>query len=99
MSVYVMRPPEAEVAARHVAAGPHFTIAHHARAGDGDGPLGAVVERVNPRGAPLRAWVTGLVDGRGLRSEVSPTALRMLAMADGDEVEVRSVHTGALAAG
>jgi N-methylhydantoinase B len=57
---------------------------------------GGVVELVNPRGAPLRAWVVGLLPGNGRRGEIAPAALRMLALADGAEVEVRAVHSGAL---
>jgi N-methylhydantoinase B len=59
---------------------------------------GAVVEFVNPRGAPLRAWVAGLIpptDADGIPSaELAPIALRMLAAADGSEAEVRAVHRG-----
>jgi hypothetical protein len=59
---------------------------------------GAVVELVNPRGAPLRAWVAGILPGNGRRAEVAAVALRMLALADGAEVEVRAVHSGVLGA-
>jgi N-methylhydantoinase B len=58
---------------------------------------GAVVELVNPRGAPLRAWVRDLVPGDGARAEVSPDALRMLAVPEGTELNVRVVHSGTLA--
>jgi hypothetical protein len=57
---------------------------------------GAVVELVNPRGAPLRAWVVGLLPGNGRRAEIAPEALGMLALTDGAEVEVRAVHSGRL---
>jgi N-methylhydantoinase B len=57
---------------------------------------GAVVELVNPRGAPLRAWIAALLPGRGPRAEISPTALAMLALPDGGLVELRAVHSGAL---
>jgi N-methylhydantoinase B len=57
---------------------------------------GAVVELVNPRGAPLRAWVRDLVPGDGARAEVSPDALRMLAVPEGTELNVRVVHSGTL---
>jgi N-methylhydantoinase B len=61
---------------------------------------GAVVELVNPRGAPLRAWVTSITApsgaGAGPLAELAPTALRMLAVADGTEVEIRAVHSGRL---
>ena len=64
--------------------------------------LGAVVELVNPRGAPLRAWIASLsapsAAGIGPTAELAPIALRMLAVADHDEVEVRAVHPGVLAA-
>jgi N-methylhydantoinase B len=64
---------------------------------------GAVVELVNPRGAPLRAWVARLAAAprsadETPRAELAPTALRMLDVAEGDEVEVRAVHSGALTA-
>jgi N-methylhydantoinase B len=58
--------------------------------------VGGVVELVNPRGAPLRAWVIGLLPGNSRRAEIAPAALGMLALADGAEVEVRAVHSGAL---
>jgi N-methylhydantoinase B len=57
---------------------------------------GGVVELVNPRGAPLRAWVVDLLPGNGRRAEVAPAALGMLALADGGEAEVRAVHSGTL---
>jgi N-methylhydantoinase B len=59
---------------------------------------GAIVELVNPRGAPLRAWVVGLLDGVGGRAELAPAALRMLALAADVDVEIRAVHSGALGA-
>lgn len=62
---------------------------------------GAVIECVNPRGAPLRAWVANLnaaPDGVVQVAELAPIALRMLAVVDGDEVEVRAIHTGVLTA-
>jgi N-methylhydantoinase B len=58
--------------------------------------LGGVIELVNSRGAPLRAWIAGLLPGDGRRAEIAPVALRMLALGDGGEVEVRAVHSGAL---
>jgi hypothetical protein len=57
---------------------------------------GAVVECVNPGGAPLRAWVAAIVAGNGGRAEMAGAAMRMLAVADGDEIELRAVHPGAL---
>ena len=57
---------------------------------------GAVVELVNPRGAPLRAWVASLMPGNGGRAEVAASALRMLTISDGAEVEIRAVHSGSL---
>jgi hypothetical protein len=63
---------------------------------------GAVIEFVNPRGAPLRAWVASLAAppaaGGAPVAELAPIALRMLAVGDGAEVEVRAVHTGVLTA-
>jgi N-methylhydantoinase B len=61
----------------------------------GVGP-GAVVELVNPRGAPLRAWVASVKPAGTSQADVSPIALRMLDLVDGGEVEVRAVHSGAL---
>ena len=65
----------------------------------GVGP-GAVVELVNLRGAPLRAWVAGLTaesaTGTSPVVELAPAALRMLALSDRAEVEVRAVHSGML---
>ena len=60
---------------------------------------GAVVEFVNPRGAPLRAWVVGPMAspaGGGAVAEVAPIALRMLAGCDVSAVEIRAIHTGVL---
>ncbi|MGH7355762.1 MAG: hydantoinase B/oxoprolinase family protein, partial [Candidatus Rokuibacteriota bacterium] len=61
---------------------------------------GAVVELVNPGGAPLRAWVVAVTDGvrRGgaPAGELAPAALRMLNLADGAEVEIRALHSGVL---
>ena len=57
---------------------------------------GAVVELVNPAGAPLRAWISSVSPGDGGIAEIPPVALRMLAMAEGSEVEIRAVHSGAL---
>ena len=57
---------------------------------------GAVIECVNPHGAPLRAWVVGVRAGNGRRAEMAPAALRMLGLAEGGEVELRAVHSGAL---
>jgi hypothetical protein len=58
--------------------------------------LGAIVELVNPRGAPLRAWVAALLPGNGARAEIAPGAIAMLSGGDRDPVEVRSVHSGVL---
>jgi len=61
---------------------------------------GAVVELVNPRGAPLRAWVASISAAGGaggsMVAELAPIALRMLVEDDGGEVEVRALHTGVL---
>ena len=53
---------------------------------------GAVVEVVNPRGAPLRAWVAEI----GAPTAMSPLALRMLGVSSDTEVEIRAVHSGRL---
>jgi hypothetical protein len=60
----------------------------------GVGP-GAVVELVNPRGAPLRAWVSDVTPGDGRRAQVDAAAVRMLSN-PGGELEIRAVHSGAL---
>jgi len=60
---------------------------------------GAVVELVNARGAPLRAWVASIMPGDGHRAEIAAEALRMLAVTDGALLEIRAVHSGNLAAG
>jgi len=60
---------------------------------------GAVVELVNPRGAPLRAWVAALTPGDGPRAEIAPAAISMLGLTEGAEVELRAVHSGVLGAG
>jgi N-methylhydantoinase B len=61
---------------------------------------GAVVELVNVRGAPLRAWVASVMPlgsaGAAPMAEIAPEALRMLGVADGAAVEVRAVHSGVL---
>jgi N-methylhydantoinase B len=58
---------------------------------------GAVVEFVNPHGAPLRAWVAGgVAAGDVPAAELPPIALRMLAVSDGAEVDIRVVHSGVL---
>ena len=57
---------------------------------------GAVVELVNARGAPLRAWVTAVLPGDGRRAEIAADALAMLGAVAGAEVEVRAVHSGVL---
>ena len=57
--------------------------------------LGAVVELVNPHGAPLRAWVAD-VGGPARGAAVAPIALRMLNVGSGAEVEIRAVHSGVL---
>jgi hypothetical protein len=57
---------------------------------------GAVVELVNQAGAPLRAWVTAVIPGNGHTAHVPPVALRMLALPDGAEVDIRAIHSGVL---
>lgn len=61
----------------------------------GVGP-GAVVELVNRAGAPLRAWITDVLPGNGHTAQVAPSALSLLALAEGVEVDIRAVHSGAL---
>jgi len=62
----------------------------------GVGP-GAIVELVNPGGAPLRAWVDALLPGDGRRGEIAPNALAMLGLSRDALVELRAVHSGSLA--
>jgi N-methylhydantoinase B len=57
---------------------------------------GAVVELVNPRGAPLRAWVVDVVAGNGRQAWLAPEALQMLALPESAEVEIRALHPGTL---
>jgi N-methylhydantoinase B len=57
---------------------------------------GAVVELVNRRGAPLRAWVTDVLAGNGHRAQLDAAAVRMLGVTDGAELEIRAVHSGTL---
>jgi N-methylhydantoinase B len=57
---------------------------------------GAIVELVNPRGAPLRAWVESLMPGDGPRGEIAPGALAMLGLDGGGLVELRALHSGTL---
>ena len=60
---------------------------------------GAVLEFVNLRGAPLRAWIASEDatprDGIAV-AELAPIALRMLDVADGSDVEVHVAHHGIL---
>jgi N-methylhydantoinase B len=58
---------------------------------------GAVVELVNPLGAPLRAWVAA-IGGPADEAAMAPLALRMLGCAEGAEVEIRALHSGLLGA-
>jgi N-methylhydantoinase B len=51
--------------------------------------IGAVVELVEPRGAPLRLWVSAITDGDNGRALVSADTLRMLGLASGARVEIR----------
>jgi len=54
---------------------------------------------VNPRGAPLRAWVASVTPGNGQCAEIAADALRMLAITEGALLEIRAVHSGNLASG
>jgi N-methylhydantoinase B len=57
---------------------------------------GAIVELVNPRGAPLRAWVAAVLPGNGERAEIAAAAVAMLALPADALVELRAVHSGSL---
>jgi N-methylhydantoinase B len=59
---------------------------------------GAVVELVNPSGAPVRAWIDAITPGNGRVAQISPAVLAMLALAAGSEVDIRRVHSGVLGA-
>jgi len=60
-------------------------------------PLTAASIAVAARNAKQgSAWVIGLLPGNGRRAEIAAAALQMLAVTDGDEIEVRAVHSGAL---
>jgi hypothetical protein len=50
---------------------------------------GAVLEVVDPRGAPLRLWVAAIEKSDGDHSFISPATAQMLALAPGALVEVR----------
>jgi len=57
---------------------------------------GAVVELVNPGGAPLRFWVRAITAASGGGAQIGLSALAMLELAPGAEVEIRAVHSGVL---
>jgi len=57
--------------------------------------VGAVIELVNPNGAPLRAWIAEIAGSEG-RAAIARIALRMLGVAEGAAVEIRAVHSGVL---
>src|SRR5258705_9535083 len=59
----------------------------------GVGP-GAIVELVNPRGAPLRAWIAALLPGTGGPAANPAGRLATLARGDHDLVEGRALHSG-----
>ena len=61
----------------------------------GVGP-GAIVELVNPRGAPLRAWVATVTSGDGGRAEIAPSAIEILGVGEDARIEIRAVHSGVL---
>ncbi|HEV8474651.1 MAG TPA: hydantoinase B/oxoprolinase family protein [Methylomirabilota bacterium] len=56
---------------------------------------GAVIELVNSRGAPLRAWVA---DVGGAATRIAPSALTILDVSEGATLEIRALHSGALGA-
>jgi N-methylhydantoinase B len=59
--------------------------------------IDGVVELLNPRGAPLRAWVAGLLPAGPRRAEIASEALRMLGVSAGAHIELRRIHSGRLA--
>ena len=58
--------------------------------------VGGVVELVDPNGAPLRAWVSGSIPGSDRCAELDRSALTILGVAEGGEVQIRAVHSGKL---
>jgi len=53
--------------------------------------VGAVVELVDARGAPLRLWVAAIGDGDEERALISPASLRLLGIEAGTRVEIRAL--------
>jgi len=58
--------------------------------------VGAIVELVNPRGAPLRAWVRAISDGDPGGAAMAPAAIHMLGLVEGGETDIRALHSGVL---
>jgi N-methylhydantoinase B len=52
---------------------------------------GAVVELIDPLGAPLRLWVAAISDGDGGQALISPASLRLLGVEAGTRVEIRAL--------
>jgi N-methylhydantoinase B len=53
--------------------------------------VGAVVELVDPGGAPLRLWVSAIVDDGDGRAFVSVATLQMAGLAAGARVQIRTL--------
>jgi N-methylhydantoinase B len=53
--------------------------------------VGAVLELVDPLGAPLRLWVSAIADDQNGRGLVSAATLRMLGLAAGTRVQIRAL--------
>jgi N-methylhydantoinase B len=58
----------------------------------GAGP-GTIVELIEPRGAPLRLWVSAIAGERDGPALVSPATLRMLGLPAGSRLELRPLLT------
>jgi N-methylhydantoinase B len=54
--------------------------------------LGAVLELVDLRGAPLRLWIAAIAQSDGHHALVSTATLRMLGLAPGTRVEIRALR-------
>ena len=53
--------------------------------------VGAVLELVDPQGAPLRLWLAAIAQSDGERAFVSAATLQMLGLAPGTRAEIRAL--------
>ena len=54
-------------------------------------PALAVLELVDPRGAPLRLWLAAIEENDGDQALVSAATLQMLGLAPGTRAEIRAL--------